>query len=129
MSHSTRKCNPEGLLEKELRERERTDTMPGHKYKKRHRKELEAEEIEDIVHKYQVQHLTQVETAKQHRISPSLVSRLVEESKKQPEKLRETKLKEKNAQKAQESVTRVVSYMLERSIPIEKAATVQRNVK
>ena len=47
---STRACNPEGLLEKEIREREQRDKFPCYNYKKRKLFQLSTDEIEKIVH-------------------------------------------------------------------------------
>ena len=93
--HSTRASNPEGLLEKELRARERLDGPAGRKYKKRHRNELTSTEITNIVHCYLFEHLTQAEVARKFRISPPLVSQLVTDARRKPEKLREKKAREK----------------------------------
>ena len=54
------------------------------------------------------------------------MNRLVVESEKQPEKLRELKQREKDDQRAQNVVEQVATTLLERSIPIEKAAMVQK---
>ena len=55
LKHSTRASNPEGLLEKQIRERARLAEPVGRKYKKRHRKELTAADFVDIVHCYLVE--------------------------------------------------------------------------
>ena len=57
MKHSTAANNPEGLLEKEIKAREQREEQPGRKYRKRHRKEISAVEIVDIVHCYMVQNV------------------------------------------------------------------------
>ena len=58
-----------------------------------------------------------------------LVAQLVREAKRQPEKQRELKLREKEAVRSSQAVESVASRMLECSIPIEKAAKVQMEVK
>ena len=95
LKHSTRASNPEGLLEKELRARARYQEPVGRRYRKRHRKELSAAEVVDVVHSYVIECYSQVEVAKKFRISAQLVSRFVVEARKQPEKLREKKAREK----------------------------------
>ena len=68
---------------------------------------------------------TQVEVARQYRIAPRLLNRLVAEAKKQPEKMRELKQLEKDRSRDYEVVEEVVADLLERSIPIDKAAKVK----
>ena len=45
-------------------------------------------DIEEILHGYLSEHLTQEEAARRYRVSAQLVSKLVQLSKKAPEKLR-----------------------------------------
>jgi len=97
MKHSTKACNPEGLQEKELSAREQWEKPAGNRYKPRHRSQLSSDEIDNIVLAYDVGHKKQAEVAKQFRIKEILVNRLVNESRKQPEKQRDLKLKEKEA--------------------------------
>ena len=88
LTYSTRTSNAEGLLEKELKQRQRRDARPLNKYKKHHRAELTAEKEQAIVDCYLNKGLYQAEVAKLHGVSPGLVSRLVTESKHKPEKFR-----------------------------------------
>jgi len=60
--------------------------------------------------------------AKKFRISKELVSRLIQESKKQPEKQRCLKQREKDAIRDKRLVHKVAADMLKKSIPIDKAA-------
>ena len=83
------------MLEKELRARKRRDTPVGRAYRKRRRPELMAAEEQEIVDQYLYNGQFQTEVAKQHRVAPDLVSRLVTESQCQPEKFRQKKAKEK----------------------------------
>ena len=69
-----------------------------------------------------------MEVAKQFRVTPSLVHRLVSEYSKQPTKLRELKHREKQACETDAAIRGVVADLLERSMPIKKAAQVQRAV-
>ena len=55
---STRACNPEGLLEKDLRAREREDQFPCFHYKKRKLYQLTSDEIDAIINSCQKEHLT-----------------------------------------------------------------------
>ena len=50
--HSTRKCNPEGLLEEQIRQRTKAVAGVKSKYKKRHLKELPIQVREGIVKMY-----------------------------------------------------------------------------
>ena len=92
---STRASNPEGLLEKELLARERHRAPPGRKYKKRRRSELSIVEMEEIVDGYLTKGMYQADVAKFHRVTPALVSNLVTEAQRRPEKLREMKEQKK----------------------------------
>ena len=79
--------NVEGLSEKELRRRHRFEKPVGWAYKKRHRKELSAEEVAAIVSATRKPYHLYDDVAKQFRVSSQLVSRLAKESERQPEKL------------------------------------------
>ena len=74
---STRACNPEGLLEKEILEREQRDKFPCYNYKKRKLFQLTTDEIEKIVHSCLKEYLGQDEVARKYRVSRYLVSKLV----------------------------------------------------
>ena len=52
LKHSTIKANPEGLLEKEIKERERSRNPVGSKYKPRPKYKLTSKDIIDICHSY-----------------------------------------------------------------------------
>ena len=58
-------------------------------------------------------------------MTSALVYRLVKESKAQPEKLRDKKEQEKKEINESKAITDIASDMLERSITIQKAATVK----
>ena len=68
--------------------------------------------------------LTQTEMAKKFRVKVDLVHQLVKEAEKKPEKLRNLKQREKDVQYVNQAVEQVAAGLLERSIPIEKAAKV-----
>ena len=59
----------------------------------------------------------------------SLVSNLVTEARKRPEKLRALKQREKDVQIRHRAIEQVASELLEHSIPIDKAGKVQNQVK
>jgi len=88
LKYSTRASNPEGLLEKELRVRRREERCTGRKYKKRPLAKLSSSEVNDIVHGCLVELLSQEEIALRHGVTKALVSRLVCQARKQPEKQR-----------------------------------------
>ena len=58
------------------------------KYKKRTLKELPPEVRKEILRLYNEEHVLQQDIAKEFRISPTLVHRLVKEARSEPEKLR-----------------------------------------
>ena len=67
--HSTRDSNPEGLLELELKARAISQAGVSSKRKKRHKKELPPEVREAIVKLYLVDHVFQVDIAKDFKVS------------------------------------------------------------
>ena len=69
--------------------------MPARKYRLRRRNGLAAAEQQEIVDSYVKEYIPQKEIARRHRVTPALVSALVRDSKKKPEKLREVKEREK----------------------------------
>ena len=79
MPHSTRRSNPEGLLESQLKAREQACAGVTKKCKKRHLKDLPLETREAIVKMYLEDHIFQCDVAKFFKISPTLVSKLVKE--------------------------------------------------
>jgi len=128
LKHSTRASNPEGLLEKEIRARQLRDEPAGCRYKKRKRKELSFLEMQEIVHCYLHRHHTQSDIARLYRISHTLVSRLVIESKRWPGKLRERKLAEKRMFTAGVAVVDGVEELQAYYKPITSANLVQSKV-
>ncbi len=126
MKYSTAAKHPEGLSEKEIRAQRLLEKPAGRKYKKQRRRQLASADIERILLACDKGIQTQAEVARHFRVTSHLVSRLVVESEKQPEKLRELKQREKDNQRAQNVVEHVATTLLERSIPIEKAAMVQK---
>lgn len=69
-----------------------------------------------------VDKLSYPEVAKKHRVTPTLVGKLIREAKKMPEKLRERKQKEKLRKQAKDVVGEITKDMLEKSLPITKAS-------
>ena len=72
---------------------------------------------------------SQVEVAKKFRISAQLVSRLVVEARKQPEKLREKKAREKQQLEALQATESVASEMLACGKSIRSSQQVQMQVE
>ena len=75
-SLSKRKDNPEGLLEKERKQRDISETVPAYSYKKKKLNDLSSQEVEDILKCYLKEPFTQEEVARKFRIAPLLVSKL-----------------------------------------------------
>ena len=100
-SLSKRIDNPEGLLEKEIKERERNQIVPGLAYKKRKLNDLSSKEVEDIINCYLTEPLNQDEVARKFRVAPLLISKLYRWHKDNPEKLREKKMREKKKEHKQ----------------------------
>ena len=124
MRYSTAAHNPEGLQEKEIRARHMQEKPASRKYKHRRRCQLSSEEIEEIVAACDEGSLTQAEVAKKFKVKAALVHQLVKEAEKKPEKLRNLKQREKDDSHANRAVEQVAAGLLERSIPIDKAAKV-----
>ena len=66
----------------------------------------------------------QADIAKYYKISPALVSKLVQEAQRYPEKTAELKLKEEECTKTTEVIKSVVSGMLSKNVPIVNAKKV-----
>ena len=100
LKYSTATHNPEGLREKEIRARYLQEKPAGKKYKHRRRCQLSSADVEEIVAACNEGSLTQPEVAKKYKVKAILVSQLVTEARKQPEKLRILRQKEKELERA-----------------------------
>ena len=85
--------NDEGRTEGDLREQADKERGASSKLKKRHRKLLSADEIEQIVAACKEPFATQQVVAKKFRVTPSLVCRLFKESVEKPEALQQLREK------------------------------------
>ena len=86
--------NIEGRTESDLRQQAQSDRVCCRRYKKRHRKDLTADEIEKILEATKQPFMMHRDVAQQFKISHRLVVDLVREAQKQPGKLLELKLAE-----------------------------------
>ena len=82
--HSTKKSNSEGLLESQIKSREKLNAGNTKSFKKRHLKELPISTQEAIVKMYLEDHVFQSDIAKYYKISTALVGKLVKEAKQNP---------------------------------------------
>ena len=82
---STAAHNVERRTEKDLKQQGDRDKGMGTKLRKRHRRELSADEIADIVAATRKPYHKIKDVALQHRVTPSLVGRLVKDVEKDPE--------------------------------------------
>ena len=82
--HSTRKSNPEGLLESQIYTRTKQYAGNTKSFKKRHLKELPISTREAIVKMYLIDHVFQADIAKYYKVSAALVSKLVVEAQREP---------------------------------------------
>ena len=73
------------MTEHELRELRLAERVPCSHFKKRHLKDLDEEEIEQIVRETKLPGRLQKDIAVRHRVSPVLVSKLVKEAESRPE--------------------------------------------
>ena len=127
--HSTRRSNPEGLLELQIKARTQLDAGVSSKFKKRHLKELPVSTREKIVKMYMEDHVFQSDIAKYFKISAILVGRLVKEAQEDPEKNTLLKARRQVEIERQEAVKKVVKGLLTNCIPIVKAEVVAQLVR
>ena len=80
LSRSRPGQNLEGLTEGELKRQRQHDRADCRKYKKRTRKDLSCDEIEELLNAAKEQHRLHKDLAQQFKIPPVLVGRLVKES-------------------------------------------------
>ena len=78
---------------------------------------------------YLVDHVFQKDIAKYYKISPVLVSKLVVEAQRDPEKNQIFKIKDEENKNIKEIVKKVVTGMLKNSTPIVKADMVVEQVR
>ena len=88
---STASRSADGISEKERRELQAIEVIPAGKYKKRHLKQLDANERTSIIYSSLIDHNSNKDIACRYRISAALVSRLISSLKKNPTML--TKLR------------------------------------
>jgi len=91
--HSTRKSNDEGMLELEISARAKQYAGNTKSFRKRHLKELPISTREAIVKMYLVDHVFQSDIAKYYKVSAAMVSKLVVEAQRNPQKLKMLKVK------------------------------------
>ena len=99
------------------------------KYRPRHRNNLTAAEQQQIVDSYVKEYIPQKEVARRFRITPQLVSNLVTDSKKRPEKLREVKAREKLRATQREAIQSAVGGLRQGEQVISSSKMVQSVVK
>ena len=127
--HSTRSSNSEGLLESQIRDREKRHAGITKSCKKRHMKELPVSTREAIVKMYLVDNVFQKDIAKFYKISAALVSKLVVEAQRNPQKNELLKINMEDSNQVKDSIKRVVSAMLENSVSIVNAEMVVKQVR
>jgi len=116
-------------LEKDLKAKHQAEWYPGRHYKKRRHAELSSTEIMDIVHSYLVDHQYQEEIARHHGVTLKLVSKLVCQARKEPEKLRERKQKEKAREEMNSMIEATTSEMLNSNMTITSIDQVKKKIK
>ena len=89
--------------------------------KKRHRKDLSAEEIEEIVAATKEPFRLHKDVAEQFRIPAQLVSGLAREAEKKPEKLQQKRNREHIEEQKRAAIEESVSLMLKANKPIVRA--------
>ena len=127
-TYSTKRCNPDGLLEQQIRQREQSQAGVKSRQKKRSLKELPVKVREGIVKMYLEDNIFQVDIAKYYKISPQLVSKLIKEAQEDPAKNLALKRKKEEQMERSKAVQDVVKGMLANSVPIVKAEMVATQV-
>ena len=94
-------------------------------YKKRHRKDLTVDEVEALVAATKQPFRLHRDVAQQFRVSTNLVSCLVLEAERKPEKLSKKRDLERKAEEKRRAVEDVVSSMLIANTPIYSAQQVK----
>ena len=105
------------------------ETVPCRQYKPRHRKSLSVTELQAIVDAYTKDYMSQEDVARKFRVTTTLVSNLVAESKKKPEKMKEAKYRVKLDSERRKAIQQIVEDLLNEVKPITSSAMVQRAVK
>ena len=90
----------------------------GYRYKKRRRVDLTSSEVTAIVHSYLVEHQSQQEVALQYGITTALVSKLVCQARKEPEKQRQRKQREKAVEEKVSMITATADRLLDARVPV-----------
>ena len=92
-------------------------------------KELPVSTREAIVKMYLVDNVFQKDIAKYYKISAALVSKLVVEAQRNPQKNELLKINMEDSNQVKDSIKRVVSAMLENSVSIVNAEMVVKQVR
>ena len=121
---STKKSNPEGLLELQIKARGQTQAGVTSKFKKRHLKDLSAPAREAIVKMYFHDHVLQKDIAKYYKVSAVLVSKLIKEAQEDPEKIKRLRKKDEKELVFVRAIKSIVEELLSKSVPILKAEIV-----
>jgi len=121
--------NSEGLTEQELKELRLVERVPCSRFKKRHLKDLDEEEIEDIVRETKQPGRLQKDIAILHRVSHYLVCKLVKEAESEPEKGRVRRLRKQLLVDKKDAVQEVTTNFLKAGVPIIRAQQVQLAVE
>ena len=106
----------------ELREQARMDTYPGGHYKKRRLMELAIEEQVAIVHACLVEFQTVDDIARHHRITKTLVHRLVKAVRANPHHFQQLRSKAKVKSDVKDSIVQQAKHLLKKGAPIWKAS-------
>ena len=111
MKLSKREHNPYGLHEHELKALAAAEQSPCLKYKRRRRKDLSHAELMDIVYESKQKFSHDRDIARKHRISEILVSRVVNDALKRPEKIEQIRQKEEREDETHEAMHSVLEKL------------------
>ena len=120
--------NPEGLLEVELKEKQKVERGYSRKCKKRHLKDLPAATRVEIAHLYMEDHVLMKDIAENFKISLQLVFKIVKMAKEESEIVQKHVKKEERDARALEVIENVAADMLLKRYPILKAEQVMKKV-
>ena len=121
--------NIEQRSEKDLKQQGDRDKGMGTKLRKRHRRELSADEIADIVAATKKPYCQIKDVALQHRVTPGLVGRLVKDAEKNSQMIQQLRDQVEMLQQKRDAVEQSVVKMLVHDKPIVRAQQISSEVQ
>ena len=105
-------------MERELKARQQAETVPARHYRPRRRCMVPLAEQDSIVELYQDEGVSMKEVARRHRVSAALVSKLVREARRMPEKKRAQKEKQALEARRREAICKTARALQDQGRPL-----------